>query len=136
MISRAKMGRVGERNLRMLENIIGKESYDNCTLVTTKWGCTNNPQDESSREKTLSEKEKFFGGMLLQHATMERFDPKTPERALQIITPYLKKTFTLHISREMADPRGPRLALGDTEAGKVVAEHVENVQKIAQTEQD
>ena len=137
-ITRAKMGGVGERNLRVLEKIIGKECYDNCTLVTTKWGCINNPQDELAREKTLSEKEKFFGGMLQspQHARMERFHPKTKEKALEIITPYLEKKFTLHLSREMADPRGPKLALGDTEAGKVVADNVENMQKIAQTRQE
>ena len=137
-ITKAKMGGVGLRNLRMLEEMIGKESYDNCTLVTTKWGCTNNPQDEAKREETLSEKEKFFGGMLQspRQAKMDRFHPNTKERALEIITPYLKKKFTLHISREMADPHGPKLALGNTEAGKVVADNVENVEKLAQTKQE
>ena len=64
-----------------------------------------------------------------------RFPPKTKESALEIITPYLKNKFTLHISREMADPHGPKLALRDTEAGKVVADNVENVEKLAQTKQ-
>ena len=59
-ITKAKVGGVGLRHLRMLEQMIGKESYDNCTLVTTKWGCTNNPQDEEEREKTLSETGIFF----------------------------------------------------------------------------
>ena len=137
-ITKAKMGGVGLRNLRMLEAMIGKESYDNCTVVTTKWGCTNNPQDEMEREKTLSEKAKYFGGMLQspQQAKMERFHPKTKERALEIITPYLKNKFTLHISRDMVHPLGPKLALGDTEAGKVVADNVENVEKLAQTKQE
>ena len=36
----------------------------------------------------------------------------------------------------MADPRGPKLALGDTEAGKDVADSVEKAEKLAQTKQE
>ena len=36
----------------------------------------------------------------------------------------------------MADPRGPKLALGDTEAGKVVADSVEKAEKLAQTKHE
>ena len=32
-----KMGGFGLRNLRMLENLIGIDKWDNCTLVTSKW---------------------------------------------------------------------------------------------------
>ena len=134
-ITKAKVGRAGLTNLRMLENMIGMEKIDNCTLVTTKWGCTTNSQDELEREKTLrAEKNFFFGSMLqnTQHANMERFDPKTQKTALDIITPFLEKTFTPQISCQMADPCGPNLALGETEAGKVVAD---NVEKRAQTMQ-
>ena len=106
----------------MLEKMIGMEYCDNCTLVTTKWGCTTNPQGEEQQENKLREDERFFGGMLQSNAKMERFDPKTRETALKIVTPYLGNRFTLQISREMANPHGPKLALGDTEAGKVVAE--------------
>ena len=132
-ITKEKVGGVGLRNLRMLEQMIGEKSYDNCTLVTTKWGCSNNPQDEEEREKTLSGTEKYFGAMLQKGAKMMRFHPKTKESALKIITPYLKNKFTLHISQEMVDPSGPKLALGETKAGKVVADNVENSEKLAQT---
>lgn len=129
-ITKAKLGGVGQRNLRMLEKMIGQEEYSNCTLVTTKWGCTTNSQDEEQREATLKEKKKFFGGMLgngtnERHARMERFHPKTRERALQIITPYLHNKFTPKISQQMVDPHGPKLRLGETEAGKVIADHLE-----------
>ena len=134
-ITKTKVGGVALRNLRMLEGLIGMEACDNCALITTKWGCSNDPQGEDAREKTLSEQEKFFGGMLRSNAKMKRFDPKTKAKALEIITPYLNRKFTLKISRQMADPRGLRLALGDTEAGKVVADNVENVEKLAQTKQ-
>lgn len=131
-ITKAKVGGVGQRNLRMLEKLIGREEYSNCTLVTTKWGCNTNSQDEENREKTLRAEKKFFGGMLdnAQHASMERFHPKTKSRALEIITPYLKNSFTPQISQQMVDPRGPKLPLGETEAGKVIAD---NLEKLTQT---
>ncbi|KAF6217523.1 hypothetical protein HO133_006861 [Letharia lupina] len=133
-ITKAKVGGVGKINLRMLENLIGMEKCNNCTLVTTKWGCTN-LQDEEKREKTLSVEKKFFGAMLqnAQQAKMKRFEPKTRKSALDIIIPYLENEFTPHISRQMVDPRGPKLPLGETEAGKVVAD---NLEKLSQTKQE
>ena len=135
-ITKAKVGGAALRNLRMLEQMIGESSYDNCTLVTTKWGCSNSPQDEEEHEKTLSGTEKYFGAMLQKGAKMMRFHPKTKESALKIITPYLKNKFTLYISYEMVDPHGPKLALGETRAGKIVADNVENVKKLAQTKME
>ena len=135
-ITKAKVGGAGLTNLRMLEKLIGKEAFANCAFITTKWGRSNDPQGEEAREKELGSKEKFFGGMLRSDAKMKRFDPKTRERALDIITPYLKNQFTLKISRQMADPRGPKLALGDTDAGKIVADNVDNLKKLAETEQE
>ena len=133
-ITKAKMGGVGQRNIRMLENMIGLEKFNNCTIVTTKWRCTTSPQDEENREKTLETDPKLFGSMLQerQHkcATMKRFDPKSKGTALEIIKPYLRKAFTPHISEQMVDPEGPKLSLGETEAGKVVADHLN---KLAQT---
>lgn len=35
-ISVGKLGAVGQRNLRMLEKMIGIDKWNNCTLVTTK----------------------------------------------------------------------------------------------------
>lgn len=125
-ITKGKVGRAAQQNLRMLENMIGKKEYSNCSFVTTKWGCTTNSQDEEQHEMTLKKEKKFFGGMLhdTQHARIERFHPKTSERALEIITPYLKNKFTPQISQQMVDPQGPKLSLGETEAGKVIADNL------------
>ena len=133
-ITKAKLGGLGLTNLRMLEEMIGKEAFANCAFITTNWGCSNDPQGEEAREKELGSNEKYFGGMLRSDAKMKRFDPMTREKALDIITPYLETQFTLQISRQMADPRGPKLTLGHTDAGKIVADNVDNVRKLARTE--
>ncbi|KAL8720541.1 MAG: hypothetical protein Q9225_002611 [Loekoesia sp. 1 TL-2023] len=104
-ITKAKMGGVGQRNLRMLEQMVGDDKWDNCTLVTTKWGCTTDTADEEAREQKLKEKDQFFGAMLnsksKRQASMMRFDPKSKGRALEIIKPHLKRKFDPLISRQM-----------------------------------
>ncbi len=134
-ITKPRMGGVALKNLRMLQEMIGNEGYGNCTLVTTKWGCTTTPQDEVEHEKTLEREDRYFGSMLRspQPAKMKRFDPKTRKTALDIITPYLNNQFTLQISRQMADPDGPKLALGETKAGMVIAD---NLEKLAQSKEE
>lgn len=131
-ISLDKLGGVGQRNLRMLEKLVGIDKWDNCTLVTNKWGRTNNPAREEANEKTLRTEDKYFGAMLrhAQRATMTRFDPKSKGKALEIIKPHLSKRFAPQISVQMVDPHGPRLALGDTDAGKVVADNLEKLNRI------
>ena len=132
-ITKARIGSVGERNIRMLEKLIGVEKFNNCTIVITKWGCTTSPQDERKRETSLGTDPELFGSMLQegQHkcATMKRFDPKSKDRALEIIKPYLGKAFTPHISKQMVDPKGPKLPLGETEAGKVVADYLKKLEQ-------
>ncbi|MCJ1263811.1 hypothetical protein MMC22_003681 [Lobaria immixta] len=133
-ITKTKVGWTGKRNLRMLENMIGTDAYRYCTLVTTKWGCTTISKDEETREKSLREERDFFGSMLYNNgmnADMKRFDPKTKKRALEIIIPYLDQKFTPQISHQMVAPDGPKLPLGETEAGKVV---VDNLTKLKCTE--
>lgn len=127
-ITKQKMGGVGLRNLRMLENLIGIDKWDNCTLVTTKWGCTKNPEGEAERERTLKNEKKYFGAMLkdAHKATMMRFDPKSKGRALEIIKPHLKKRFAPQISVQMVDGD---VALRQTDAGKIVADNVEELLK-------
>ena len=130
-ISVGKLGSVGQRNLRMLEKMIGIDEWDNRTLVTTKWGCTNKPQGEEMRERILRDEEKYFGAMLRhsRQASMVRFDPKSKGKALEIIKPHLNKSFAPEISIQMVDPHGPRLALGETDAGRVVAENLERLHR-------
>lgn len=134
-ITKAKVGGVAQQNIRMLEQMIGQANFNNCTLVTTKWDCTTIPQDEEDQETTMYTEEKFFGTMLRndrpnENARIMRFDPKTKQTAIDIITPYLKTKFIPHIAEQMVSPTGPKLALGETEAGKVVSD---NLAKLAQT---
>lgn len=134
-ITKAKVGWTGMRNLRMLEKMIGIDAYSHCTLVTTKWGCTTNSKDEEDREKSLRKEPEFFGSMLDNNgmnADMQRFDPKTKKSALDIIIPYLDRKFTPQISHQMVAPDGPKLSLGETEAGQVV---VDNLTKLKDTEE-
>ncbi|KAG8526064.1 uncharacterized protein KY384_000826 [Bacidia gigantensis] len=136
-ITKGKVGGVGQRNLRMLEEMIGVKEFKNVTLVTTKWGCTKSPDDERQRELTLSTNKKHFGTMLdndvnQSNATMVQFDPKSRTKAHEIIEPFLGKRFTTQISKEMVDPRGPKLPLGETHAGKVV---VDNLKQLEETKE-
>lgn len=134
-ITKARMGGVGKRNIRMLEKMIGVEKFKYCTILTTKWGCTNDPNGEKLRENTIRTDPEFFGSMLgaqsfETHATFSRFDPRSRSRALEIIRPYLRTKFTPQISQEMVDPKGPKLTLGETRAGRVVADNVEKLAKL------
>ena len=139
-ITKGKMGGAAQKNIRMLEKMIGIEKFHNCTLVTTKWGCTTDPQSEEAREVALSTDPKYFAPMLQHdqqhHATMRRFHPKSKAVALEIIKPFLENSFVPDIAKQMADPHGPKLALGQTEAGKVVADSLDTFQKVAETEQE
>ena len=130
-ITKQRMGGVGQRNLRMLENMIGIDRWNNCTLVTTKWGCTTDPKGEESREETLRSSQKYFGAMLqnAQQAQMARFDPKSKGRALEILNPLLGHSFAPELSKQMVDPKGPMLPLGETDAGKVVADNLEELHR-------
>ena len=134
-ITKARVGGIGERNLRMLEQLLGSEKFSNCTLVTTKWGCTTDPDGEEQREHTLSTRKYFFGAMLQNeqphhNAAIRRFDPKSKGTALDIIKRYLVNRFTPHISEQMVSPKGPKLSLGETGAGKVVADGLEELANI------
>ena len=134
-ITKGKMGGVGKRNIRMLENMIGGEKFKFCTILTTKWGCTNDPKGEEKREDMLRTDKEFFGSMLgaeafETHATFSRFDPKSKWKALEIIRPYLKTGFTPQISKEMVDPKGPKLALNETTAGQIVYDNLDKLEKL------
>lgn len=129
-ITKAKMGGVGIRNVRMLENMIGVDKWDNCTLVTTKWGCTKNPDGEAKREQKLETDPKFFKSMCenSKHARMTRFEG-TKASALNIIKPHLGRKFSPAISLQMVDPKRPKLKLGETDAGRIVADGLEELLK-------
>ena len=137
-ITKQRMGTAGQRNLRVLENMIGIDKWDNCTFVTTKWGCLKDGIGEEEREQTLKGDDKFFGAMLKssRHAEMVRFDPKSQGRAIEIIKPHLRKRFDPLISQQMVDPRGPKLALGETDAGRIVADDLEKLKLLEEYAED
>ena len=132
-ITKQKLGGAGLRNIRLLENMIGIDKWDHCTLLTTKCGCTTNPKGEEDRERKLRTDDRYFKDMLnnSRQAKMERFDPKSKGTALALIKPFLKRDFHPKVVLQMADPKGPRLTLGETDAGKVV---YDNLAKLAETE--
>ena len=50
-ITKDKVGESGQRNLRILENMIGQEKWDNCILVTTKWGSPLIPKTKKTGKR-------------------------------------------------------------------------------------
>lgn len=125
-ITRPRMNSGGESNIRMLEEMVGKDKWENITLVTTKWHCSLNHDGELQREKTLQMNDKFWKSMResSHKASMKRFIG-TKESALDIIRPHLNNNFAPAITEEMVMPGGPYLALGETKAGRVIQESVE-----------
>lgn len=133
-ITKAKMGGVGIRNIRMLERLIGLDKFENCAIVTTKWQLVDLETAEA-RETSLRTDKDFFGSMLQTErhgldASLCRYSPKNKQRALEIIKPFLNNAFTAEISLQMVASDGPRLPLGKTEAGKLVAENVEELAQL------
>lgn len=99
--------------------------------MTNKWSLTTDPESAEGRERKLKENHDYFGAMLASshQASMMRFDPKSKGKALEIIKPHLTKRFDPQISFQMVDPKGPKLELGETDAGKVVADNIEKLEK-------
>lgn len=84
-----------------------------------------------SRRRREEKADKDFGAMLqnAHQATMQRFDPKSKGRALDIIKPMLKNDFVPKLSYQMVDPKGTKCSLGETDAGKVVTDNLEKLLK-------
>jgi hypothetical protein len=129
-ITKSRMGASGEKNIRLLEELLGADHWDGCTLVTTKWGCTNDPAREAAREEELERSVKFWKPMRTgeKRAAMKRFD-NTRESALELIEPYLGEGFVPQLTYEMADPHGPRRALGATGAGQHISEFLNRFER-------
>lgn len=131
-ITKAKFGNVALRNIRLLEELIGFKNFNHCILVTTKWSSINE-QAETQREDTLRTDPRYFGTMLengSHEASLRRFDPKTKDSALNIISPFLEERFTPQITREMVGRDSPKLALGGTGAGKLVVDYLKQLARM------
>lgn len=73
--------------------------------------------------------ENYFGGMLQgnKKAQTKRFNPETKGAAS---SNFFLNNFTTQITRQMVDPQDPKLTIGKTEAGKIVADNVEELAKV------
>ena len=93
--------RMNRRHFHTLKSIIGNDSRHKCTFVTTKWGCSETPDEEFRRERTLREMTRFYGTRTLMRrgwAQTERFSPMTKDRALEIIEPLLGNDIAINNS--------------------------------------
>lgn len=138
-IIKDKVEEVKQRNIRMLENMIDDEKFENCILVIIKWDCSK-LDEENVREEILRSQKKYFDFMLqnenqnIHHsAVMTRFELKIKDISLSIIHLYLENKFISQIFSQMIDLKSLRLVLSEIEADKVVAN---NLEKLAQTKQE
>jgi hypothetical protein len=129
-ITKDRIGGTGVRNIRLLEELLGGEYWDRCTLVTTKWGRTTEPERALRHEQELQSNNKFWKAMRTntRKAEMKRF-ANTQDSALEIIDPYLIDGFVPQLTHEMVDPAGPKHALGATKAGQQISEYLNQLEK-------
>jgi hypothetical protein len=124
-VTRVRIGASGEQNVRILEELTGRDRWEHISLITTKWNLTRSPENELLCEQQLKSKEGAWRAMLGadRPAKVCRFI-NTRESALDIIQWHLDQSFEPAVSYEMADRNGPRLSLGDTNAGQVVLNNI------------
>lgn len=129
-ITQPRMSAAGEKGIRVLERMLGRDKWGNCTLVTTKWNCSKMPEEEKSREQELRTRDKYWKSMIQGNpkASIKKF-LNTEESALKILKPHLNKRFKPDISLQMADPFGPLLPLGKTGAGLVAGGIRQNLEQ-------
>ena len=130
-ITKDRIGGTGVRNIRLLEDLLGRAYWDRCTLVTTKWGRTiTEPERALHHEEELQNNDKFWKEMRTssRKADMKRF-ANTQDSALEIIEPYLTDGFVPQLTHEMVDPAGPKHALGATSAGQQISEYLNLLEK-------
>lgn len=120
-ITRARLSTGGQQNIRVLEELTGKDRWQHISLVTTKWHWSGSHENELRCERDL-ETQAVAWKVLRDSdrpARMCQFY-NTRESALEIIQWHLDQSFEPALTYQMADPHGPRLSLGDTAAGQVI----------------
>ncbi|KAL9598455.1 MAG: hypothetical protein Q9219_004491 [cf. Caloplaca sp. 3 TL-2023] len=60
------------QNLKMFRLLVGEDCMDHCVLVTSKWGLES-PDVACQREAELIQTAEFWGGLLADGATIERY---------------------------------------------------------------
>ena len=120
-ITRARLGGAGEQNVRVLEQLTGKDRWQHISLVTTKWHWSGSHENELKCERELEQQSAAWKSLREGNrpARMCRFN-NTRESALDIISWHLEQSFEPALTYQMADPHGPQVSLGDTDAGQVI----------------
>lgn len=120
-VTRSRLGGAGEQNIRLLEEFTGRGRWHHISLVTNKWGWTRSPENEANCEKELESDEKAWKFLRegSRPARLHRFynDQKS---GLEIVSWHLDQSFEPEITYQMADPSGPRLSMGETDAGQII----------------
>ena len=92
------------KNLRMFEQLCGKNAFQNVILTTTMW---DEVDEETGSEREMELKSKYWRSMLEQQSTTNRF-LGTRESALNIIQPLVDAAndkSKLLLQQEMVDMR-------------------------------
>ncbi len=120
-VRRMRLGGSGQTNIRVLEELTGKDRWRHISLVTNFWHPSHNQQDEERREKELESDARAWKSLRQGNrpARLCRFD-NTKESALEIIEWHLDQSCVPALTQQMADPQGPQLSIRDTDAGKVI----------------
>jgi hypothetical protein len=124
-VTRVRIGAGGEQNVRILEELTGRDRWEHISLITNKWNWSRSPESERLRELELQSYEGAWRALLGadRPARLCRFY-NTRESALDIIQWHLDQSFEPAVSYEMADRNGPHLSLGDTNAGQVILNNI------------
>ncbi|PMD26343.1 hypothetical protein NA56DRAFT_537804, partial [Hyaloscypha hepaticicola] len=121
-ISTTRMGGAATRNLKMFQNLVGKDNMGNVKLITTKWAGVTPEQGQLYLKELVGE---FWNSMIAAGAHVERCDDiaKDGKRIIQTI---LKTSpVTLRFQQEIQDGLQPE----ETAAYKVVRDGLDELQK-------
>ncbi|XEV01460.1 hypothetical protein FSHL1_006747 [Fusarium sambucinum] len=135
-ITNNRMTGSGLRNIDMVKAMCGFSSYSSLALATTMWTISNSGAERSSlqaRETQLAQNGKFFSEFINQGAKLFRHaDNVRAQDSARSITAHLIKQSdirtpeVLRLQREIIDEGK---AIGDTEAGIIIAQDVYKVRK-------
>ncbi|RMJ02416.1 hypothetical protein CDV36_015316 [Fusarium kuroshium] len=134
------------RNIRMIKAVCGFSSYENLAIATTMWPEETSYVEAKSledRENDMMTNDRYFGDLVAEGATVFRHgqtDCRNPSRRLasaQDVTNHLvarlerRAPEVLRLQREMVDEKK---SLGETAAGKAVAEDLEKARTACKKE--
>jgi hypothetical protein len=120
-VTRKRLEAGGQQNIRVLEEMTGKDRWQHITLVMTQWNCSRSPENERRCERELENHSVAWKPLREgpRPARLARFH-NTRQSAFDIIQWHLDQSFKPAISVQMADPDSPRRTLGETDAGQVI----------------